>query len=231
MMKKTLKLICWALILLPAYSSAQSGNAGIIYSSVHRPQFDVYISHLLTSLEFEYKPFTNTYGVDLAYSSRGKRTEFIFGLSFHKSFRASLSDDKIRSMHLNQRYVDFHTGLDYYPVRWFFAGGQLLLCSFEGKLKYENTGAPLVADTAIVFTEDSFNIFRGYQLGLRGESGFYIPINGDKSGIKIFGFYDLGLMPFNFYDSFDKVLNTYSGDKKTSSQRYGAMIQFTFPLY
>jgi len=44
------------------------------------------------------------------------------------------------------------------------------------------------------------------------------------------GYYDLGVSKYDFYNSFDKVITSYTGDKKTKGNAFGVQVLFAVPL-
>lgn len=232
-MKTSLILTIALFTILGTALTAQTRafTVGIVYGNNSRQDLDNYIDYFTNAVGLPSMPITNSYGVGAAFSTRTKNTEAIFGCSLAKGgFNKKLSSDKSRSLLLKQSNFNFNLGVDQYIVPWFFVGGQFLVTNFSGTAKYENTGDPIPADTLIETTGDHSNIFLGYGVGVRGESGFFIPLKKEGSGIKILGYYDLGLSKFNFYDSFDKVITSYSGNKKTKGNTFGVHLLFSIPL-
>ncbi len=225
-MKKKNSLLLSLLLVFVSNSFAQSASVGVgvIYQNHTRPELDNYISYFLKAVDLPEFTIPNTYGVDFYIGKKEKHTEYMFGGAYSMGSNGSISEDNSRVVKLSQSIFDLHMGFDQYLTSWFFVGGQFTVSSFSGKNKYKNTGTPTAADSLIDFSDDSFNIFRGYSVGVRGESGFFIPVNKEGSGIKILGYYQLGLSKFDFYNSFDKVLKSYPGDLKTRDQSIGIQL-------
>jgi len=234
MIKKIHLLILLSLI---TYSStiAQTTrfNLGIVAMNHSRPDFNKYTEYLLQSLNFATKPFNNTYGVDATISTKLEHAEISFGGTYTQSRRFNENSENTIAVLLKQKIFDIHLGLDYYPIQWFFVGAHFYTTSFNGDFKYENNGPQQAIDTLIDFTDDSFNIFKGYSIGMRAQSGINIPITPmgfNGAALKISGNYDFGLTPYKYYESFDKVLLTYTENKKTKGNRVGIQIGISFPI-
>lgn len=231
-MKKKNSLLLSLLLVLVLNSFAQSTSFGVgaIYQNHTRPELDNYISYFLKAVDLPEFTIPTTYGADFYIGTKNKHTEYMFGGSFSMGSNGSISADNSRVVKLSQSIFDLHMGFDQYLTSWFFVGGQFTVSSFSGKNKYKNSGSPLAADTLIDFTPDSWNIFQGYSVGIRGESGFFVPFKKAGSGIKLLGYYQLGLSKFNYFDSFDKVLTTYPGEKKTKGNTIGVELLYLFPI-
>ena len=229
-MKTKNSLLLSLLLVLVSNSFAQSTlwGVGAIYQNHTRPELDNFISYFLKAVELPDFTIPNTYGADFYIGTKNKHTEYMFGGAFSMGSNGSISADNSRVVKLSQSIFDLHMGFDRYLTSWFFVGGQFTVSSFSGKNKYKNTGTPTAADSLIDFTDDSFNIFQGYSVGIRGESGFFIPFNDEGSGLKLLGYYDLGLSKYDFYNSFDKVLTSYPGNKKTKGNTIGVQLLFLF---
>lgn len=230
-MKKINSLLIVLLFIGPiSFAQGPFLGFGIIYQNHNRPQFDNYLNYFTNAVDLPEFKVPNAYGLDLYIGSKIKHTDYMLGASYCIGSNASKSLDKSREITFTQNIFDLHLGFDRYLTRWFFVGGQLNVSSFSGKTRYKNTGTATAADTSIDFTKDSWNIFKGYSLGLRGESGFFIPFKSQGSGLKLLGYYDLGLSKYDFYNSFDKVLTTYPGDKKTRGNKFGIQLMFLISM-
>lgn len=229
--KFSLTFLVIAIIGSTSVAQTKSLAFGIIYTNYTRTNLDSYVDFFTQSVEIPDMEIANAYGIEFIYSSRNKNTEGIFGGSCTLGgFNRTVSTDNSRSLALKQSNFSIHFGVDQYILPWFFVGGQFLVTGFSGRAKYENTGSFIPADTLIDFTEDNLNFLVGYGLGLRAETGFYVPLKNEGSGIKIMGYYDLGITKFDFYNSFDKVITSYTGDKKTKGKAFGVQLLFTIPL-
>lgn len=225
------------LLLMAVFCSVQTVNAqryfnvGFQYNNHSAKTLDEYTILVGNEAVMNSTPIHYGYGVDLGYLVKNESVESVIGISFSRAPSTQFSDDKTRELKMKKQLVDIHLGFNKYFTDWFFAGGQFLVSNFTGTLKYENTGNIQVIDTLIDFTPDSFNILRGYSVGLRADGGFFIPFSKETgSGMKLEAFYDLGLTRFNYYDSFDKVYTAYSGDKKTRGNKYGFVFSFLIPF-
>jgi len=229
-MKNTLFPILIFLLTSGVTAQTKLLTVGVIYGNHTRKELDTYINYFTRSTNLPDILIANTYGAEFAFSVRNNNTEGIFGGSYSRGFNSAFSEDKLQSIKLKQGIFNLHAGLDQYLVPCFFLGGQFLLSNFSGSVKYENSGYPVPADTLIENTGDNMNIFLGYNFSLRAESGFFIPVKKEESGIKILGYYDLGISKYNFYDSFDKVITSYDGDKKTKGNSFGVQILYAIPM-
>jgi hypothetical protein len=231
-MYKKISTFFTGLFLLVTGVFAQNSFLGIgaIYSNHSRKGLDNYMNYAMKELDLPQSSFPDTYGISVGYSVKNNSSEFIFGGSYSVGKNVVESSDKSRIVSFKQNVFNLNLGVDKYLVPWYFIGGQFLVSSFTGTFKYDNSGTPLPADSNIDFTEDSFNFLKGYSVGLRGETGFFVPVGDNGSGLRLSGYYDLGLSKYNYYESFDKVLTTYTGDKKTKENTWGIVLQYQFGL-
>ncbi len=231
-MQKKNSLLLFVLFVLVLNSYAQSTviGFGATYGNHTRPELDNYISYFLKAVDLPDFTIPNTYGADFYIGTKNKHTEYMFGAAYSMGSNGSISADGSRVVKFSQSIFDLHMGFDRYLTSWFFVGAQFTVSSFSGKNKYKNTGIPTASDSLIDFTDDSWNIFQGFSVGIRGESGFFIPFNDEGSGLKLLGYYDLGLSKYDFYNSFDKVLTSYPGDKKTKGNTIGVQLLYLFSI-
>lgn len=231
-MKKSNSLVLLIFLALVSNSFAQKTilGFGATYGNHTRLELDTYIKYFVNATELPELLIPNTYGADIYIGTKTKHTEYVFGGAYSKGFNSAFSLDKSRSIRLSQNIFDLHMGFDRYLTSWFFVGAQFTVSSFSGKNKYENSGTPIPADSLMDFSDDSFNIFRGYSIGVRGESGFFIPFNDAGAGLKLLGYYNLGLSKFDYYNSFDRVIKSYPGTQKTKGNTIGVQLLFLFPL-
>jgi len=226
----TLLVLFYTIFTSTIFAQFKSLNVGPVYSNHSRSELDKYVDFFTAATGLPAMAMANAYGVSFSVSSGNGSIQGIFGGSYTYGLNSTVSSDKLKSLVLKQGNFNLNFGLDKYIVPWFFVGGQFLVTSFSGKTKYKNTGDPSPSDTLIGNTGDNSNIFLGYGIGIRGETGFYIPFKTEDSGVKIQGYYDLGLSKYNFYDSFDKVITSYTGDKKTMGNAFGVQLLFAIPM-
>ncbi len=216
------------LLACPQIALAQYAGIGFgaVYEKVKAGNNEKYLAEISNRVHAA-NPIVLSEPVGVAFyftSKPGTKGELEAGISLRQK-SITLRSDSGLYLKLRNRYVGLHFGGNYYPTRWLFVGGQFVVNNFSGIVKYENPKS----DSLFEFTPDDINIFKGYFVGIRPQAGFSIPftaINGRlDTGLRLLAYYDLGLSRYNFYGSYDKIMD-YTGEKKTICSGYGIEVTY-----
>jgi hypothetical protein len=168
-----------------------------------------------------------SYGFQLRYLVRKSKIEIEGGLAYSFSLN-NVKSAAGGSVNAKTHDIGFILGVNYVPVPFLFVGVQVIANSFGGTTKLygdlptgitENLGHP---------PDAGVNIFRGYSFIGRTQLGFNIPFTaGWNSGMRVFGYYDLG-SGFDFYNTMDDQLAAYNGSRKTKTNGWGCGMLFYF---
>ena len=223
-------MICVLVCLVSSSLFSQySGLAlGGFYENITSPGHQKYLDTISTNLSLNKAiDVSGAGGMTIYYTSKsGPKNEVEAGISIlAKNF--AFQNDSGLTLVIKNRLAGLHFGINYYPTRWLVAGAQFKVSNFSGRVNYTNPAN----DTLFQFTPDNINFMIGYSVGIRPQVGFSIPFtptNSNKDyGMRILGFYDLGLSRYNYYDSYDKIM-PFAGNKKTFTSGYGVELTFYF---
>ena len=199
---------------------------GIDYVQPVRPGLDNYLKAFSDTFHFtnEFK-LDKGYGLTIGFMSHKNAAEFSAGgdLLYSSDFKkADTVSGKIRTTDINLFF-----GLDIFPVRWFYVGGHFMICNESEKFIAGNS----IDDGKLETPDASFaGIFNGYSVGAKAIAGFNFnvsPDDKDNTYLRLSAFYQLGTH-YNFYNTFEKRLKNYEGNKKTSETLMGVSLAMVF---
>ena len=219
-------LISFLFCCLVAGTMAQSSDDDGIYISFsilanrpNRPDMEKYIKVLDDSLGLN-PGFKASNGIGAAVSIlfRTNKTEFDLGGYASKGGYSTAMSNLDPKPRIGCSDIELHLGMNYFPVPWFLMGAHFATVAEQNNTLKDYTSAAISS-----FDEDvNLNIFRGYSVGVKGIAGLNIPLNSSRSGyFRITPYYYFGLSKYNYYKSFDNVLTSYSGSKKTAIRDKG----------
>ncbi|MBK8343685.1 MAG: hypothetical protein IPL12_10470 [Bacteroidetes bacterium] len=125
--------------------------------------------------------------------------------------------------------ITYYFGANYLPVNFFLIGGSFVINSANGKSNVSGDGNGEQYLESLPSTD--FNIFRGYSVALKAQSGFYVNINEDDGNrLRLTGYYIYGLTDYNFYTISEKRFTNYLGEQKTNYTTFGIELAILFGM-
>lgn len=169
-------------------------------------------------------------GVGVQFLARKEKGEFEGGITYTVQRVIRSSDTGSYQVRSKVYDAGFRLGGNYFPVKLFFIGGQLVINSFSGDLKTYHDLPASVASVLQPPPSTDLNIFRGISFVAHAQAGFNIPFSKDRySGMRLLAYYNVG-SKYKYFDASETRFAGYTGDKKTASNGYGFSLAFYFPI-
>jgi len=224
-------LFCLLFIVCTNIAIAQptaSFKLSLQYAQTTRPELTNYFQVMSDSLQINDVLDINSGGgfaVGMVFG--GEHTEFDAGGGYIRSADEIGSDTANLLFYINND-ITYYFGANYLPVNFFLIGGSFVINSATGKSNVSGDGNGERYLESLPSTD--FNIFRGYSVGLKAQSGFYINISDDGSRLRLIGYYIYGLSDYNFYTISEKRLTNYHGEQKTNYSTFGIELALLFGM-
>ncbi len=209
--------------------SNSSFKLSLQYAQTSRPELTNYFQVMSDSMHINDVLDINTGGgfaVGMVFN--GNHTEFDAGGGYIRS-ADEIGSDTANLLFYRNNDITFYLGANYLPVNFFLIGGSFVINSADGKCDVSGDGNGEQYLESLPSTD--FNIFRGYCVGLKAQSGFYINTNKDEGNrLRLIGYYIYGLSDYNFYTISEKRLTNYAGDQKTNYSTFGIELAMLFGM-
>jgi len=209
--------------------SSSSFKFSLQYAQTTRPELTNYFQVMSDSLHINDVLDINSGGgfaVGMVFG--GDHTEFDAGGGYIRSADEIGSDTANLLFYINND-ITYYFGANYLPVNFFLIGGSFVINSANGKSNVSGDGNGEQYLESLPSTD--FNIFRGYSVALKAQSGFYVNINEDDGNrLRLTGYYIYGLSNYNFYTISEKRLANYLGEQKTNYTTFGIELAILFGM-
>ena len=197
------------------------------YAQTQRPELDNYLNALTDSMQIEDNlDIGSGMGIGFAMIFGNNKAEFEAGGAYN-NFADEVGNDTSNLLNYKNADITFYFGANYLPVNFFLLGGSFVINSANAKCNQSGAGN---GDQYLESLPSvNFNIFRGYSVALKAQSGFYINLNKDDGNrMRLTAYYIYGLSDYNFYTVSEKRLTGFEGEQKTSYTTAGIELAILF---